>query len=90
MPLKQGTERIFFYLSNRLCMADKKDAPKAGDGKLYFFMNSSFVSFCIKKMPLKQGTESAPSCHTSTHDDFIKKMPLKQGTESIKLEMTFA
>ena len=62
-------------------MINKKDAPKAGDGN-YDCPNDALQYLLIKKMPLKQGTETASAAAASLFLSIIKKMPLKQGTET--------
>ena len=62
---------------------NKKDAPKAGDGN-FFNINIIHNKFhLIKKMPLKQGTETQVAVDNA-YCLGIKKMPLKQGTETIR------
>ena len=84
MPLKQGTETSTrTYAFNRAY--DKKDAPKAGDGNLVETVMLSTQFLDIKKMPLKQGTETLRKClWYASSNTRIKKMPLKQGTETYK------
>ena len=57
MPLKQGTETKHFCDKFMRYHNNKKDAPKAGDGNSISCIDFRLHYF-IKKMPLKQGTET--------------------------------
>ena len=47
---------VFFH--NKFLLFNKKDAPKAGDGNVFQELSNVPDTRNIKKMPLKQGTET--------------------------------